>query len=77
MYDSLPIDFYLVLKRKSVLEMSKTVLSWQCPLDIKKGVPTGPPWSQATQVSATRSLDTLHRKMGFVNSINSIYGSML
>lgn len=35
-YDSLPIDFYLVPKRKSVLEMSKTVLSWQCPPDMKK-----------------------------------------
>lgn len=42
-YDSLPIDFYLVPKRKSVLEMSKMVLSWQCPLDIKKGVPAGTP----------------------------------
>lgn len=35
-YDSLPIDFYLVPKRKSVLEMSKTVLPWQCPPDMKK-----------------------------------------
>lgn len=43
MYDSLPIDFCLVLKRKSVLEMSKTVLSWQCPPDMKKGVPAGTP----------------------------------
>ena len=42
-YDSLPIDFYLVPKRKSVLEMSKTVLPWQCPSDIKKGVPAGTP----------------------------------
>lgn len=43
----------------------------------KKEFPQEPPWSQATQVSATRSLNTLHRKMGFVNPINSIYGSML
>lgn len=42
-YDSLPIDFYLVLKRKSVLEMSKTILPWQCPPDMKKGVPAGTP----------------------------------
>lgn len=43
----------------------------------KKEFPQDPPWSQAMQVSATRLLDTLHRKMGFVNLINSIYGSML
>ena len=43
MYDSLPIDFYLVLKRKSVLEMSKTVLPWRCPPDMKKGVPARTP----------------------------------
>lgn len=43
----------------------------------KKEFPQEPPWSQATQVSATRSLNTLHREMGFVNLINSIYGSML
>lgn len=43
----------------------------------KKEFPQEPPWSQATQVSATRSLGTIHREMGFVNLINSIYGSML
>lgn len=35
------------------------------------------PWSQATQVSATRSLNTIPREMGFVNPINSVYDSIL
>lgn len=56
------------------LEEYHEILAMAMSSGYKKGEP---PWSQATQVSATRSLNTLHRKMEFVNPINSIYGSML
>ena len=36
----------------------------------KKEFPQELPWSQATQVSATRSSNTIRREMGFVNPIN-------
>ena len=40
-YDSLPIDFYFVPKRKSVLEMSKRVWPGNVLRIWKKGVPAG------------------------------------